>query len=128
MKLWTDDRKVAEKLFQKCVIEDARKLGFLVFHDYSSRTQGDGHGKGFCDLVIVGNGRCFFIELKRFRASPSKEQVRWIYQLQRAGQVAFIAQPQDFNKIISLLKGHPESEFLKSKWIDQIVISDDLPF
>jgi len=128
VKLFTDPKKVSEKAFQKDLIKDIRAMGYLVFHDYDSRKQGDGHGKGYPDLTIVGNGRAFFIELKRYRAGPTKEQVRWIYNLQRAGQVAFISEPSDYDTIISLLKGHPESEFLKSKWIDQIVISDDLPF
>lgn len=75
---------------QRAIVAAASILGYRVHHTRPARSQRgwstpiQGH-PGFPDLVIVGHGRCFIVELKRRGNKPTADQVHWINQLSMAG-------------------------------------------
>lgn len=93
---------------QATIIEAARALGYRAHHQrpatnrsgrWSSAIEGD---KGFPDLIIAGQGRCWALELKRRGNRPSTEQVRWITALAGAGLDArLLIVPDDMHAFIT---------------------------
>ena len=75
----------------------AKQLGMLVYHTRDSR----GSDKGFCDLVIVGRGRCLFLELKGPKGRVSGEQLAWLKALRDAGQEAYIVFPDGYDQVLT---------------------------
>jgi len=69
---------MSERDLQDGVVQLARSLGLLVFHDYDSRRS----ESGFPDLVIVGPRGVAFIELKRQSGKLTTEQKAWGAALQ----------------------------------------------
>jgi hypothetical protein len=78
----------------------AKGLGFLVFHN----TYAIGSDRGFPDLVIVGYGRSWFLELKGPKGRIRPEQTTWIRELIYAGHIADIIWPDDYDEMLEALQ------------------------
>lgn len=106
-----------EKDLQKGVVDVAKILGYLVQHTrvawtgkgYRTPIQGN---VGFPDLVLVGHGRCLFIELKCGRNTLSPEQSTWIEALRAAGQEAYVFTNRDWDEGIveAVLRREPKAK------------------
>lgn len=70
-----------EAQVQQAIVDDARLLGYLVYHTYDSRRS----EPGFPDLWIVGYGHLLVLELKTARGKVTDAQQRWIRNLVAAG-------------------------------------------
>lgn len=92
---------LSEKDLQTRIVEYARLLGLLVFHDNDSRK----NAAGFPDLVIVGK-RVLFAELKSEGGRLRPEQQIWINRLRIAAgeSAAVIWRPSDWDVIVQALK------------------------
>lgn len=86
--------RISEKEFQDQIIELARYTGYLVYHDQDSRRS----EPGFPDLVLVGD-RVMFLEVKRQNGVVSKAQFDWIARLVKAGIIARVVRPSDWDWI-----------------------------
>lgn len=80
---------MSERELQSAVIELARLLKYRVAHFRPAMTRAGrwvtavaGDGAGFPDLVIAGNGRLIFAELKSGKGRLSREQAEWIAALE----------------------------------------------
>lgn len=93
---------VKEADLQAAVVDVARRLGYMVAHFRPARTtQGwrtpvSGDGAGFPDLVLVGNDRILFVELKSQRGRLTADQERWRDQLVAAGGEWHLWKPSDW--------------------------------
>jgi hypothetical protein len=95
---------VSEAELQKAVIDLARRLGWRTAHFRTSRTQSggwatavQGDGKGFPDLVMVGDRRVLFVELKAKGKHPTIEQRDWLDRLTDApGVETYVWRPTDW--------------------------------
>lgn len=103
-------KTTSEADFTDAVIEYARLRSWLVFHElpawtlkgYRSLTQGD---IGFPDLVLARKGDVLFAELKSERGRLTKEQTRWLEQLEGFECAAFyLWRPSDWNFIEERLR------------------------
>ena len=104
----------SEKGFQRCVIELAHLLGYMVAHFRHGRITRDGQeiyvvpvgadGKGFPDLVLVGRGRVIFAELKSKKGRLSPEQKIWIETLEANGAEVHVWRPADFETVKKVLE------------------------
>ena len=87
------------------VLELCRRYGLWWFHAYDSRrlVRGDTPddrtqaGKGWVDLVIVGNRGAVFAELKSETERRSMAQIKWAGRLQEAGQTYRLWRPADLD-------------------------------
>ena len=92
-----------ERDLEKAVIDTARILGYRTAHfrpaltKHGWRTAVAGDGTGFPDLVIVGNGRVLYRELKVGRNALSAEQAEWLEALRAAGQDAGVWTDTDWS-------------------------------
>ena len=86
--------RISEKEFQDQIIELARYTGYLVYHDQDSRRS----EPGFPDLVLVGD-RVMFLEVKRQNGVVSEAQKGWIARLVKAGIIARVVRPSDWDWI-----------------------------
>lgn len=59
---------------------------------------------GFPDYCIVGPAGVMFLEIKSDKGKATSEQVAWVADLVRAGQVAYVAHPSDWDRVLSDLK------------------------
>lgn len=89
------DAMIEESQLQKDVIDLAHKLGFLANHNYDSRRSGP--DKGLPDLILAGQGRALFIELKKENGRTSKAQLEWHHRLMDAGIESFIWRPSHWS-------------------------------
>ena len=95
-----------ESEYTSTIIEAAQRLGYLACHFRPARTARGWRTSlegtpGFPDLVVVGYGRIWFIELKRQPNKPSGEQLLWLERLAEAGMNAFVAYvPEHLQSII----------------------------
>lgn len=111
-----------ERQLQAALKEAAERLGFLVFHAWSSIHS----PKGFPDLFLchpgrrsVGfdgreerPGRCLAIEVKGPKGRVSDAQHRWIETLGACGIPAIICFPDDEDRVLAILRdwaGYPDS-------------------
>lgn len=78
----------------------AKQFGYLVFHN----TYAIGSDRGFPDLVIVGYGCTWFLELKGPKPRISDEQKEWIQALYSAGNNAQFVHPGDYGVILAELQ------------------------
>lgn len=58
---------------------------------------------GLCDLTCCIKGKFVAIEVKSENGKPSPKQLEHIELVKKAGGLAFVAYPQDFDKIRALL-------------------------
>ena len=89
---------MTEKQFQDKVRLKLSRLGYMPFrvnvgkvkmHD--GRYFNTGLPKGFSDLMVLKEGRTYFIELKVGKNKPSKEQLNFIEQMKKNGFSAGVA-------------------------------------
>lgn len=83
-------QSMSESQFQSHVVALAHRLGWLVYHTYSSRRS----EPGFPDLVLV-RGRTLFRELKTGSGVLSKAQRVWLDRLEQGGSDAGVWRPAD---------------------------------
>lgn len=81
-----------EKTLQKEVHKICDNLGLLYNHIWDSRYC---IGKGFPDLVIVGQFEVIYAELKSDTGSLKPEQKEWMNRLKNAGHRVYLWRPCD---------------------------------
>jgi len=104
--------KITESEFQQQVIDLGYYCGFRVAH-FRPAMKADGtwvtpvsaDGAGFPDLCIVNaeRKRVIWFEVKSEDGELSPEQYEWLYELQMAGQEAYLIKPSDWDEIVKLL-------------------------
>lgn len=67
-------KAMPEYRLQEHVITAAKQLGFLAYHTWNSMRS----EPGYPDLMLVKDGRCLAIELKRDGQEPTLAQRRWL--------------------------------------------------
>lgn len=93
---------MTEKDLERAIAEMARFLGFMVFHARPAqsnkgwRTPVAYDGKGFPDLLLVGNERVIFLEIKTDVGRVSPDQSRWSEQIIQSGGEYFLLRPNDW--------------------------------
>jgi VRR-NUC domain len=101
---------VSEKLFTQQVIDLARWHQWRLCHfraginrrgQWQTAIQGD---RGFPDLVLVRRDKLIFAELKTHSGRITSEQDQWLSDLKRAGCMAIIWRPNQFEQIEEQLK------------------------
>ncbi len=101
--------RLSESAFQTCLVNWARKHGWLVHHArtaressgrYATPIQGD---KGFPDLVLVKEGRVVFAELKSERGRIKPDQVRWRDAITKGAVEYYLWRPSDWERILEVL-------------------------
>ncbi len=90
---------VTEKQFMQAVTAEAKRLGWKVFHVHDSRRS----ESGWPDLAMVRE-RLVLAELKTATGQLSAAQQTWIEALQRADVEVHIWKPNDFERILEILK------------------------
>lgn len=106
----------SERSFQRAVVELAQRLGYRVAHFHDSRRQvakdvivGDRDAAGWPDLVVVGHGRMFILELKTATGRLRPAQRAWLQALDVVadatdGRVHVgVYRPKDWPEIVRLL-------------------------
>lgn len=85
---------MSERQLQDQVIELAKRMGWMSFHDYDSRRS----TPGFPDLVLVHpkQRRIVWRELKSETGTPTPEQKAWISTLLLVGEDVDIWRPRDW--------------------------------
>ena len=83
---------MTETELQNQVIKTAQTHGHLVFHSTDTRRD---VGAGFPDLVIVGNHRTIFVELKSATGNRTTDQTNWYYRLLAVGEHITLWRPKD---------------------------------
>lgn len=98
--------RAMESEYEDTIIQAASTLGYRVHVERKARTKDGfrtpikGH-PGWPDIVIVGYGRAWFIELKRKPNKPTDDQYAWLEALLQAGVSAFVAYvPEQLQAII----------------------------
>jgi hypothetical protein len=103
---------MSEKSLQDTIVKAARALNYLVFHAATMQRS----EPGFPDLVIVGNGTCWFLELKtargklrpptvtaRGRCLPGQQE--WIDAINACANVeAAVVRPDDLDNVLDVLR------------------------
>jgi len=82
------DAAMSERQLQDAIIDCARRLGYLVYHPWTSV-----HSEaGFPDLCMVHAGqlRILFVELKKQGEDPSEAQWEWITDIDLVADQAVI--------------------------------------
>lgn len=70
-------KRLAERDLQAAVVELARWLGWMCWHDFDSRR----NEAGMPDLILLRGARLAFAELKSARGSLRPDQARWLTAL-----------------------------------------------
>lgn len=102
-----------EAEFQQKVIDLLHLHGFRVAHFRPAMTK-DGRyitavaadGAGFTDLVAVGHGHCWFIELKTATGRLSNAQSEWATALLDCGMEYYLWRPSDWGNIVKVVSGN----------------------
>lgn len=95
---------IAEKDWQRTVVEAARLYGWRAFHSYDSRKS---TGPGFPDLVLVQRARkrIIYVELKTEQGRLTEHQKEWRDDLRAAGQQWFLWRPSQWDEVQQVLGG-----------------------
>lgn len=107
-------RTKAEDAFQSELLDVARRLGWLAFHDHDARRDNDlaGVDKGFPDTVLCHprQRRLIIAELKRETGRVSSEQLVWLGALMQIPAIEVYSwKPRDWDSILEILQ-HPTAE------------------
>lgn len=87
---------LTERDLQSAIIETARLLGYRVAHFRAAKTSNgwrtpvEADGAGFPDLVLTGNGRVVFAEVKTDTGRLSEAQLGWLDALRGAGAETYV--------------------------------------
>lgn len=95
---------ITEAQFQQQIIDLAKLHGYtLIYHTHDSRRS----QPGFPDLVLIGNGRALFRELKTGTGRMTQAQFSWIAGMQMAKLNADVWRPADLESglVIKQLRG-----------------------
>lgn len=93
---------MSERELEDAVMELAALLGYMRYHalpaqirpgKWATATKGE---TGWPDLVLCGNARLIFAELKAKRGNMSCAQADWRDALVRAGQEFYLWRPKDW--------------------------------
>ena len=104
-----------EVRFMADVMRTARDLGFLVYHTHDSRRS----TPGFPDLVLCNGHRVLFVELKRQREKPTREQILWLNLLRHTGKVeVYLWRPKDWPDVVTILRGYVECSEPDNPFLD----------
>lgn len=87
-------KAMSERQLQDQIIELAKRMGWLSFHDYDSRRS----TPGFPDLVLVHpkQKRVIWRELKSEKGVTSSEQKVWLSSLLLVGEDVDVWRPRDW--------------------------------
>lgn len=102
-------RDLTEREFQKAYVKALRSLEFFVGHHYDSRFSDPGT-KGMPDLLVVGHGVVFMVELKREKGRLSEEQRQWIAELTAAGVIVHVCRPSDWESMMAYAEAMAQRE------------------
>jgi hypothetical protein len=98
---------LAEKDFQRAVIDYAKLRNWLVFHDTDSRK----NSRGLPDLILCRpgrdgkHGRLAFVELKTDRGRLRPEQKEWLEALATVSCVeTYVFRPSQWQEIERILR------------------------
>lgn len=99
---------MTEHNFQNLARKELTKLGYITFRVNVGKVKmSDGRyfdtglPRGFSDLMVLKNGKTYFIELKTGKNKPSTDQVNFIEQMKINGFNAGIAWTmEDILKIV----------------------------
>lgn len=101
---------------QTAIIDACKLLGYRVHHCRPAwsaigyRTPIQGHA-GFPDLVIVGHGQIYIVELKRRGNKVSVDQEAWLDALSDAGVWSYVVYvPDGQQSFIDELAKHAQKE------------------
>lgn len=89
-----------EREWQAKVVETCNWLGLRHYHTFDSRRS----VAGYPDLTVVGPYGVVFFELKSPKGRVTPQQEAWIADLQKAGQMAMVVRPHDFDYVLTHLK------------------------
>ena len=95
-----------EARFLTEVVQAATLLGWRVYHTHDSRRS----DPGFPDLCMTNGRMVLFAELKTQRGRASREQQRWLSDLQRVASIdgsrvrAYLWRPADWDDLLAVLK------------------------
>ena len=91
---------VKESDFQSQVVALAKRLNWRCYHTHDSRKS----EKGFCDLVLVRDGRLIFAELKTDSGKLTPEQDEWLEALAACDAEVYEWHPAEWeNEIVPVL-------------------------
>ncbi len=85
--------QISERDLQNAIVDAAHLYGYMAFHTRPSisqkgwRTAVSYDGKGFVDLVLVGQDRIVFAEIKAAKGKLSREQEHWLEGLEKVAAV-----------------------------------------
>jgi hypothetical protein len=100
--------QMSEQELEDCICDFLDTFGIWYHHDRPARTGRQDHRgravwrnhfrgpKGIPDLLIVGNDRVIWAELKTQKGRPTPDQTEWLERLKRAGQEVYVWRPVDW--------------------------------
>lgn len=94
-------RAITERTLQLFTSRMLTSVGFRAGHHYDSRFSDPGT-KGMPDLIVLGHGQYFQIELKRWNGVLSPDQETWRDQSAEAGIEYLVFRPQDWGELVAL--------------------------
>lgn len=115
--------KGTEAQLERAVIDMARLMGYMVHGvrpafrqsgEFSDPLKGD---RGFPDLILVGNRRIIYVELKSDKSYLAPEQKIWRDRLVAAGADYCVFRPRNWSagKLEQLLRGAISASDLPQK-------------
>lgn len=90
-------KAMPEAVLQRNVLALCKQLGLLAYHTHDSRRS----EAGFPDLVIVGQHKVLYRELKTQTGKASVDQLHWLVALRTAGVDADIWRPEHWPERIN---------------------------
>ena len=88
---------ITEKVFQKAVIAKVRRLGYFV-----AKMEAVGQS-GFPDLLIIGNGKSLYLELKSPKGTGKLSPLQELMHAEMRAAGAWVEVAQDMNRVDELL-------------------------
>lgn len=94
------ERFSSEKHFQSHVVALAKINGWRAYHTYDARKS----TPGFPDLVLLRDARLIFAELKMDKRKPTKDQRKWLADLEATAAEVYLWRPRDLRRIVKILE------------------------